>query len=92
VIPFGWRSQARFLESLGARPVVRQTAAGTSFRTDQGNLILDCVFGPIAQPRALADRLAARAGIVEHGLFIGLTTDLIVAGTQGIRHVTRTSP
>ena len=92
VIPFGWRSQARFLESLGARPVVRQTAAGTPFRTDQGNLILDCVFGPIAQPRALADRLAARAGIVEHGLFIGLTTDLIVAGTQGIRHVTRTSP
>jgi ribose 5-phosphate isomerase A len=92
VIPFGWRSQARFLESLGARPVVRQTAAGTPYRTDQGNMILDCAFGPIAQPRALADQLAARAGIVEHGLFIGITTDLIVAGTQGIRHVTRKSP
>ena len=38
---------------------------------------------------ALADRLAGRAGIVEHGLFIGLTTDLIVAGAHGVRHVTR---
>jgi ribose 5-phosphate isomerase A len=89
VIAFGWRSQARLLESLGARVVVRPGADGVPFRTDQGNLILDCTFGPIAQPRALADRLAARAGIVEHGLFLGITTDLIVAGTDGIRHVTR---
>jgi ribose 5-phosphate isomerase A len=91
VIPFGWRSQMRFLESLGGHPVVRQAADGTPYRTDQGNLILDCAFGPIAQPRALADQLAARAGLVEHGLFIGITSDLIVAGTQGIRHLKRTS-
>src|SRR5262249_16741991 len=76
VTPSGWRSRPRSLESLGARPVVRQPAAGTPYRTDQGNMILDCAFGPIAQPRALADQLAARAGIVEHGLFIGVATDL----------------
>ena len=89
VIPFGWRSQARFLEELGGRPVVRQDASGAPFHTDQGNLILDTAFGPIAQPLALAQRLGARAGIVEHGLFLGITTDLIVAGKDGIRHVTR---
>jgi ribose 5-phosphate isomerase A len=37
----------------------------------------------------LASQLRARAGIVEHGLFIGLATDLISAGDAGIRHVTR---
>ncbi len=89
VIPFGWRSQARYLESLGAKVVVRAGASGCSFTTDQGNMILDCAFGPIADTRALADRLAARAGIVEHGLFLGLATDLIVAGPDGVEHRTR---
>jgi ribose 5-phosphate isomerase A len=89
VIPFGWRSQLRFLTGLGARVVVRQDASGSPFHTDQGNLTLDCSFGPIAEPQALAARLAARAGIVEHGLFLGLATDLIVAGKDGIRHITR---
>ena len=89
VVPFGWRSQERFLEALGARVVVRSGADGRPFRTDQGNLILDCAFGPIAEPQRLADQLAARAGIVEHGLFLGIATDLIVAGKDGIRHLTR---
>ena len=91
IIPFGWRSQARFLETLGARPIVRAGAGGAPYRTDQGNLILDCTFGPISNPAALAQQLATRAGIVEHGLFLGLTTDLIVADADGIRHVTRPS-
>jgi ribose 5-phosphate isomerase A len=60
VIAFGWRSQARYLEALGCQPNVRSNGSGAPFRTDQGNLILDCVFGPIAQPQALAQRLAAR--------------------------------
>jgi ribose 5-phosphate isomerase A len=89
IIPFGWRSQSRFLETLGARPVVRAGPDGAPFRTDQGNLILDCTFGPISNPGVLAQQLAARAGIVEHGLFLGLTTDLIVADVGGIRHETR---
>jgi len=89
VIPFGWRSQARYLESLGARVVVREGPDHAPFRTDQGNLVLDCAFGPIAQPAALARQLAARAGLVEHGMFLGIATDLIVAGTDGIRHLTR---
>lgn len=89
VLPFGWRSQARYLETLGARLTLRQGQDGAPFHTDQGNLILDCAFGPIADPVALAARLDARAGIVEHGLFLGLTTDLLVAGPDGIRHLTR---
>ena len=88
IIPFGWHSQRRFLESLGARVTVRQQHDGTPFRTDQGNLILDCAFGPIPRPQELAATLDARTGIVEHGLFLGLATEVIVAGADGVRHLT----
>jgi len=86
VLPFGWRSQARFLESLGAAWTIRLTPDGSQFVTDSGNMILDCAFGPIADAPVLAATLGARAGIVEHGLFIGLATDLVVAGPDGIEH------
>ncbi len=89
IVPFGWRSQSAYLESLGAQPVLRLSSDGTPFTTDQGNLILDCNFGPIAQPAQLAARLSERAGIVEHGLFLGLATDVIVASVEGIRHLKR---
>ena len=89
VVPFGWRSQAAYLESLGAQPILRLSSDGTPFQTDQGNLILDCHFGPISNPAQLAARLSGRAGVVEHGLFLGLATDVIVAGVEGIRHLKR---
>jgi len=91
VVPFGWRMQAAYVESLGGRPALRRGANGTAFRTDQGNLILDCHFGPIAQPAQLSARLDARAGIVAHGLFLDLATDVIVASAQGLRHLRRES-
>ena len=89
VIPFGLGSHRSFLESLGARVEIRITADGSFYYTEQGNLIMDCGFGPILDPTALADRLVNRAGFVEHGLFINLATDLVVAGADGCRHVQR---
>ena len=88
VVPFGWRSQARFVEALGGRVALRQ-GGGAPYRTDQENFILDCAFGPIRDPAGLAARLSGRAGIVEHGLFLGLATDLIVAGAGGVSHRAR---
>jgi ribose 5-phosphate isomerase A len=89
VVPFGWQTQASYVASLGARVDVRVKGDGTFFTTDQGNLILDCSFGTIAEPASLAERLRARAGIVEHGLFLGIATDVIVADAEGIRHLKR---
>jgi ribose 5-phosphate isomerase A len=89
VIPFGWRSQIEYLSNLGADVTPRRHHDGQLFRTDQGNLILDCHFGPIAAPAALAVQIRARAGIVEHGLFLGMADDVIVAGAAGIRHLRR---
>ncbi len=89
VLAFGWRSQVRFLESLGACADFRLRDDRSRFLTDSGNFILDCRFGPIGNPSGLAAKLAARAGIIEHGLFIGLATDVIVAGEGGVRHIRR---
>ena len=86
VVPFGWQSQAEFLRGLGAQVQLRQ-AAGQPYQTDQGNLILDCDFGKIADAAHLARTLKTRAGIVEHGLFIEMADDVIVAGAGGLRHL-----
>ncbi len=87
VLAFGWSAQARFCENLGAEVSLRTGADGAPFLTDQGNYVLDCAFGPIDDAPALAERLAARAGIVEHGLFLGLTSELVVAGPDGVRRI-----
>jgi ribose 5-phosphate isomerase A len=93
VIPFGWRTQAAYLESLGAQIRLRPGDApeyeGQPFKTDQGNVILDCDFGPISDPVCLSARLDARTGIVAHGLFLGLATEVIVAGAWGTKHLKR---
>ena len=91
VLPYGWRSQARYLESLGAEVTLRQTKEGCEFYTDQGNIILDSRFGPIADLEGLARLLETRAGVIEHGLFLNLAQDVIVAGPGGIRHLKRES-
>ncbi|MBI5092694.1 MAG: ribose-5-phosphate isomerase RpiA [Candidatus Hydrogenedentes bacterium] len=88
VLPFGLRAHTLYLESIGATPKLRRATDGQPFNTDQGNLILDCAFGPIPDPRSIAQKLNEHAGIVGHGLFLGMATDLIVAGSSGIRHET----
>ena len=89
VIDFGWRSQADYLESLGARVRLRRDASGSPIRTDQNNLILDSNFGPITDPAALAVRIKGRAGIVEHGLFLSLASEVIVGCSNGVRRLTK---
>jgi ribose 5-phosphate isomerase A len=87
VIPFAASPVERFLKELGASVSLRRDNQGAIFQTDQGNRILDARFGPIAEPESLAGKLDAQAGIVEHGLFLGLASEVIVAGTDGIRHL-----
>ena len=89
VVPFGSESQRLFLEQLGGHPVLRRKSNGTPFVTDEGNMIYDCAFGPLDDPEELAAELRAHTGIVEHGLFLGMANDLIVAGPQGLRHLQR---
>jgi ribose 5-phosphate isomerase A len=75
---------ARDLGLAGAvRP--RRAADGRDFVTDGGHVILDCAFGSIPDPEALARGLESIPGVMEHGLFIGLATAVFVAGATGVR-------
>ncbi len=87
VAPFGWQSQAKYIASLGGNPQLRLDPSGKPMLSDQGNYLLDCQFGPISDLTSLASELASRAGIVEHGLFLGLASQAIVAGPDGVRHI-----
>ncbi len=89
VAEFGWRPEAEYLDDMGATVTLRRGADGAETVTDEGNWILDCAFGPIADPARLAGLLDRRAGIVAHGLFLGLATDLLVASPAGVEHRTR---
>jgi ribose 5-phosphate isomerase A len=54
-------------------------------RTEGGNFILDCACQDIPNPEELAKRLSAIPGVMEHGLFIGLTSEVVVSGAGGVR-------
>jgi ribose 5-phosphate isomerase A len=89
VVPFAIRPFSDYVASLGAEPVLRRGRDGEPFMTDQENYILDCRFGPMDDPARVARALEGRAGMVEHGLFLGLADEVIVAGAGGIRRLTR---
>jgi len=83
VIAFAHIPVATYLKSLGARVIPRQQN-NDLFQTDEGNIILDCYFEAISDAPALDQALRARSGVVEHGLFLGIATQAIVAGPEGL--------
>jgi ribose 5-phosphate isomerase A len=89
IVEFGARSTQSLIEALaldaGCRGVITQRLKdGAPFRTDTGNLILDCAFGRIEDPEALAGALEMIPGVVEHGLFLGVCDTAFIAGPNGV--------
>lgn len=89
VVGFGWEATCSRLTHLGGKPVLRKSPDGSVFRTDGGNLILDCHFGAIADPEQLERDLSMVVGVVESGLFIGMATTALVATPGGIVRLDR---
>jgi ribose 5-phosphate isomerase A len=89
VVPFGWQATARRLRSLVTNLIRRTTPEGKPFVTDSGHYILDCAFGGIEDPEDVQRELDGTVGVVEHGLFLGLATRIIVGGVQGVRVLQR---
>ena len=85
VVRFGWQATWRHLEKIGASPAMRKNTDGQPFETDGGNYILDCKFEPGTPGDRLAERLDHVVGVVEHGLFIGMTSEVHLAGESGVR-------
>ena len=84
VIPMAAIPIQRRLADHGREVRIRQGADGQPFRTDEGNLILDCEFGQIADTALLARTLNDIPGVVEHGLFVAMTDMVIIAGENGL--------
>jgi ribose 5-phosphate isomerase A len=95
VVPFGLGATRRAVEAAAAaagcpgRAVLRRGKDGHAFVTDGGHWILDAALERIADPKALAERLSAIPGVVEHGLFVGIAQAAVLAGPNGVRVVER---
>ncbi len=95
IVPFGAKVTQRAVERACAEAGspgpsrLRKGSDGHAFVTDQGHWLLDAALGRIYDPKALAELLSGIAGVVEHGLFIGLAKAAILAGAGGVRVVER---
>jgi ribose 5-phosphate isomerase A len=87
VVAFGLEATGAALEGLGASARLRLSPAGEPFVTDSGNRILDCSFGPIADPARLERRVRRVVGVVESGLFIGRADPVFVADAAGVHRL-----
>lgn len=82
VVQFAMSPEKIYLESLGAKISLRMKNSET-FITDEGNIIYDANFGVIEDVKRLAGLLNQRAGIAEHGIFMGMVDEIICAKRNG---------
>lgn len=80
VIPFAWQLVKRRLEAMGGRGDLRQNASKDGLAvTSHGSLVLDMVFDPSLDSKTLDEALNSTPGVVEHGIFHGLTSAIFIA-------------
>lgn len=90
VVRFGWKTHLDYFRSLGGDPHLRLLPDGTPFVTDEGNYTIDIAFpaledsSPLADPHGLQQALRSRAGVIETGLFLQLTSTLVVGRPTGV--------
>jgi ribose 5-phosphate isomerase A len=86
IVRFASESTLRRLEKFGCVPKLREMN-GMKFITDNGNLIADCKFSRIDNPRKMESDLNLVPGVVDNGLFVGLAHKVIVASKDGVRTI-----
>jgi ribose 5-phosphate isomerase A len=91
VVPFAKAVVARAIAALGGTPVLRE-GGGAAYHTDNGNVILDARFDPIADPIAVERALLAIPGVVDTGLFLGMAHVVIVGTPDSIERLERPTP
>lgn len=91
VLPFARSFVSEAVRGLGGEPRLRLGPTGEPARSDQGNLLIDCVFGPIADPEALAAALSDIPGMLGHGLFLREIDALVIGGPNGIERRERST-
>ena len=83
IVPFGWQTTQRRLETLGSQAILRTTGSGAPYLTDDGLYILDIHFGQLPNAPETARAMKAMVGVVEVGLFIGMATKVIAGYEDG---------
>ena len=86
IVKFASESTLRRLRKFGCEPTLREKN-GLAFITDNGNLIADCKFQRIDNPANMESELNLVPGVVDNGLFVGLTDKVIVASKAGVRTI-----
>ena len=97
IVRFGWPQTARRLQELGFKPELRMLLAEAEqpFASDNGSYILDCATGAMGDPGTVAAAVKAVPGVIEHGLFMGIATDVVQVDAAGMiiqRKRTETKP
>lgn len=87
VVGFAQALVAKKIQALGAAVKLRHGADGKPYVTDEGHHILDCSFGRIDDPPALARVLSDMPGVMEHGLFIGMASLALIGGGEEVVEV-----
>jgi ribose 5-phosphate isomerase A len=87
VVPFAVSWAIREIERGYPGVTIERRGGDTPFITDNGNVILDCHFGRIPDPRRREAELLAIHGVVDAGLFCDLADTVMVAGVDGIREL-----
>jgi ribose 5-phosphate isomerase A len=77
----------RKFEALGLNPKLRHRPDGSNYITDEGNYIVDCSCGEITDPAKTAAEIRGVAGVVEHGLFLGMASLALIASDQGVTKI-----
>lgn len=95
VLPSAWQLVQKRIKSLGAEASLRMAKKKAGpIVTDQGNLVLDVAFrNGIEDPEALEKQLNNFPGVLENGLFINLTDEVLVGeiinGSTIVNHLTK---
>jgi ribose 5-phosphate isomerase A len=89
VVQFGWQATENKLRQIGGKTLLRLNAQQEPFTTDSGNYIIDCAFGAMEKPKEIAHHLDHVIGSVEHGLFLGFASQVLVGGREGVTALSR---
>jgi ribose 5-phosphate isomerase A len=83
VMPFGWQQTERAIAATGGKPTLRRLPSNEPVVTDNGNYVIDCKYDGIRDPKALHDGLNALPGVIDNGLFVGMTGRVFVGDAKG---------
>ena len=88
VVQYGAENLFRHFEKKGYSPAYREKD-GQRFVTDQGNFIIDLDLKVIPDAEALAEELDRTVGVVDHGLFLGMVSKVIIGTPEGPKIISK---